>query len=288
MLSKPITWICALAFLFFAGDRAAGWVLGKTVDGSQFRYSRMYDGRADAEVLLVGNSRGLAFYQPEIESLTGKKTFNLSYNGMPADLAKVLMADYLEKYPSPKTILIDITLCDRSNNTLIAGFSTYQTYSPRLDTLIAGQSSDVWYGQKISSLFRFNNEVFQRAVFYRNRSDEDWLIDRQIAPALAASVPLDTFPVSIQPALIGDLSAAVALARAAGHRVELVIGPYYPGMVRDWKNLQALKTAVEKSTGLTVMDFSQALSDPSDFGDLMHPNKQGAVHFAALLQGDFF
>lgn len=283
MLSKPIFWALSLCLVFFTGDRLVGFWLKKQTASSQFRYSRMYGGRGDADILLVGNSRGLAFYQPYIEKITGKSTFNISYNGLPAQLAKVLVADYLEKYPSPKTILIDITLCDRTNTTLIAGFSTYLPDSHRLDTLIRGQSNDVWWGNQISALFRYNNEVFQRAMFYRNRSDEDWLIDRQIAPTLAATVPLDTFPVSIQPALISELAAMVALARAAGHDIRLIIGPYYPGMVRDWKNLLDLKTAVEKSTGLQVYDFSQALKDPADFGDLMHPNKQGAIHFANLL-----
>lgn len=285
MLHKPIAWGLLLLLVFFTGDRFMGFLLKKQTADSQFRYSRMYSGRGEADILLVGNSRGLALYQPYIEKITGKRTFNISYNGMPAQLAEVLVADYLEKYPSAKKILIDITLCDRPNATLIAGFSPYTPYSPRLNALIREQSNDVWWGNQVSSLFQYNNEVFQRVLFYRNRSDEDWLIDRQIAPALAATVPLDTFPVSVQPALIGALARTVTYARSAGHDVQLIIGPYYPGMVRDWSNLNLLKNAVEKSTGLPVLDLSQALTDPADFGDLMHPNKQGAEHFADLLFG---
>ena len=288
MFSKPAVWTISLFLVFFTGDRLAGFWLKKQTENSQFRYSRMYSGRGEADILLVGNSRGLAFYQPYIEEITGKSTYNISYNGMPVQLAKVLVADYLEKYPSKKTILIDITLCDRYNATLIAGFSTYLPYSHRLDTLIHGTSGDVWWGNQVSALFRYNNEVFQRTMFYRNHSDEDWLIDRTIAPALAATVPLDTFPVSVQPALIQELTATVALARSAGHTVHLIIGPYYPGMVKDWKNLENLKKTVEKSTGLSVYDFSQTLTDPADFGDLMHPNKQGAIHFGDLLRDTIF
>lgn len=283
---KPLLWFTLLFAVVLAGDRAGGFLTQSAAASSQFRYSRLYNGTAQAQILLVGNSRGLAFYQPYIEEITRKSTFNLSYNGMPAPLAKVLVADYLERYSAPEKILIDITLCDRPNRELIAGFTTYAGESSRLDTLIKGANSDIWWGGKVSALFRYNNEVFQRALFYKNRSDEDWLINRQIAPALAATVPLDTFPVSIQPGLIRDVAEMVAIAQKSGAEVHLVIGPYYPGMVRNWDNLQAVRRAVEAATGQKVSDYSQSLSDPADFGDLMHPNKKGAQHFMDLLKKD--
>ena len=285
-MAKHFLWCAAFAAILVAGDRLGGAFLRHINDNSQFRYAKMYNGTAQADLLFMGNSRGLVFYQPYIETLTGKTTANLSYNGMPAPLAKVLLTDYLSRYTNHPNVVLDISFCDRPNKELTAGFTCYTPYSVHLDTLLRAQSPDIWWGAQVSTLFRYNNEVFQRALFYRNQNDKDWLIDRQIAPALAATVPLDTFPISVQPLLIQHLADAVQIVQASGSTITLVIGPYYPGMVRDWGNLQAVRRAVETATGLPVRDYSQALSDPTEFGDLMHPNKKGAVHFMDLLKAD--
>jgi len=63
-----------------------------------------------------------------------------------------------------------------------------------------------------------------------------------------------------------------------------VISPYFPGFDTNVSNLDALKSAVEQGTGLKVHDFRQALTDPTDFGDYMHPNKKGSLHYIDLMR----
>jgi hypothetical protein len=279
---KHFAWFAALLAVFFAGDRLVGSWLESQAAASQFRYARLYAGKAKADILLLGNSRGLAFFQPHIEASTGKKTFNLSYNGLPTDAAKALTWDYLDRYPAPEVMVVDITICDRENDELLAGFLTFSQKSARLDDLIHQKLPKVWGGGALSTLFCCNNEIFQRALFYRNKTDEDWLLDRSIAPQLAATAAQNSYDLKIQPYLVGQLAETVAAARAKGMQVELVIGPYFPGF--RVKNLDALKQAIEAATGLTVRDYRNALSDPTDFGDFMHPNKKGSVAYMDLLQ----
>ncbi len=121
---KKISWYLLLLIVCFSGDRLGAYLLEQQSMQSQFRFSKLYRGESAAEILLLGNSRGLTFYQPYIEQITGKSTCNLSYNGLPMDVAKVLVQDYLERYPAPKNLLIDITTCDRENDALLAGFLT--------------------------------------------------------------------------------------------------------------------------------------------------------------------
>lgn len=270
--------------LLFGGDRLAGYFLQKQADNSQFRYSRLYRGDAEAEILLVGNSRGLAFYQPHIEAVTGKKTFNLSYNGLPVDLAKVLVQDYLDRYTAPQKIIVDITLCDRANDKLIAGFLPYSGQSYRLDTLIHNKLPKVWQGGRLSVLFRCNNEVFQRALFYRNQTDENWLPDRAISPKLADLAGKNSYDLDVHPYAIRQLREMVNAARTQGISVELVIGPYFPGF--KVKNLDALKLAAEQATGIPVRDYRYALNAPDMFSDFMHPNKKGSAVYMDLLKKD--
>lgn len=281
---KHTLWFVLFFLVFLAGDRIAGRLLQQQVDQSRFRYSRLYHGDAAAGILLVGNSRGLNFYQPYLEKATGKTSFNLSYNGLPMDVAKVLIQDYLDRYPAPEVMVVDITNCDRVNDALMAGFLTYSGVSFRLDTLIHNKLPKVWWGGKVSHLTHFNNEIFQRALFHRNASDEDWLRDHVISGKLAAEADKEPYDLEIHPYLLRQLKEAVSLARAKGVRVELVIGPYIPGFVVN--NLDDLKIAAEQATGLTVRDYRQALDDPADFSDFRHLNKNGAKAFIDLMIRD--
>jgi len=283
---KHLVWYAAFFALLFAGDRFGGWLLQRQAEQSQFRYARMYRDDAEADILLVGNSRGLTFYQPYIEEKTGQTTFNLSYNGLPMDAAKVLVQDYLDRYPAPKVMLVDITTCDRVNDELLAGFTTYMNRSKHLDTLIHSKLPKVWWGSKVSALFRYNNEIFQRGLTYRDKTDEDWLLDRVISPNLVARVEQDSYLLKVHPYLVLQLKEMVASAQAKGVQVQLLISPYFPTFDGNVTNLDNLKTAVEQATGLPVRDYRQALSDPTDFGDFMHPNKKGSMAYIDLMRRD--
>jgi len=287
---KQIRWYLACLILIFVGDRLGGYWAARQVAQSQFRYSGLYHGAEQADILLLGNSRGLTFYQPYLEEITGKTTCNLSYNGLPMDAAKCLCLDFLaaQKALDPNKrphLVLDITICDRENDALLAAFLPYATHSPCLNALIHQKLPKVWWGGQVSSLFRYNNEIFQRALYYRNRSDADWLLDRQISPSLAQEVSKHSYDLELQPYLIQQLQETVAAAQAAEAKVTLVIGPYFPGF--EVKNLDLLQQAVEKATGLTVLDFRDALSDPGDFGDFMHPNKKGSMRYLDLLKKEF-
>lgn len=281
---KHLLWYSGFFLLLWGGDRLAGRMLLQQAEKSQFRYARLYGGSAGADILLVGNSRGLTFYQPYIEEITGKTTFNLSYNGLPMDVAKVLVQDYLDRYPAPEKMLVDVTTCDRVNDELLAGFLTCSGESYRLDTLLHSRLPKVWWGGRISTLFRCNNEIFQRALYYRNRSDEDWLLDRTISPQLAANAAQNSYDLELQPYLLQQLRETVDAARARGVEVELVVSPYFPDF--QVKNLESLKLAVQNATGLPVRDYHRALKDPADFGDFMHPNKRGSLRYVELLKRD--
>lgn len=285
--ARRIGWIVLLLLVVFLGDRVGGWVLQKVTFNSEFRYSRLYAGKAGADILLVGNSRGLGFYQPYIEEKTGRSTFNLSYNGLPMDVARVLIADYLERYSAPKVLIIDITLCDKSNEALLAGFSTYMSYSSQLQQLLKEQSPDIFHAGQVSHLLRYNSELFQRAFYHRNRADEDWLLDRTISSYLIQTVEQQpVYDIDIYPYLLENLAEAVQLAQAAGVRVELVISPYYLPYAERMTSLQPLKVAVEKSTGLPVKDYSKTLPQAEYFGDYQHINKNGSKVYIDTMVAD--
>jgi len=321
---KKLYWVFIVILLFFAGDRLFGWVLKQLTEKSQFRYSRLYQGEAKADILLVGNSRGLIFYQPHIEKITGQKTFNISYNGMPINLAEVLVKDYLEKYPAPKQMILDVSMCDRLNKSLISGFNIYTPYSPRMYDLIHQNDTTGAVAGKIFHIYRYNSEIFQRSMFYLNKSDEDWLLDRVINDGMVAGITdyvPDTIKIvqrdTIKPedrkerlfkgvmnqlgsvvsgntngedeyviGVMEHLAATVNFAKEKGVDVQLVINPYYPPYLDKLVNLDLLKAEAEKATGMKVHDYSGAVIDREGFGDYQHLNKAGSRIFLDKLKAD--
>ncbi len=295
---KKIYWILALVALAFIGDRLGGLILKKAAEASQFRYSRLYNGSASAEILLVGNSRGLIFYQPYIEEITGKNTFNTSYNGMPIDLSRVFVDDYLQKYPKVEKMILDITMCDRINDQLIAGFNFYTPYSKRLSKLIEEKQETMYYGAQFSHLFRYNGEIFLRSLKYTvGGDDEDWLTDRVMNDYITQNVVKEA-PYSLNYKnrndkadtdslyILDQLALLVANAKSKEIEVHLVINPYYPPFADKIINLDSMKMDVEKLTGLKVKDYSKAVTDPKAYSDYQHLNKYGSRLYLDLLKKD--
>ncbi len=284
---KKALWIPACLLLFFVGDRLGGYILSKITAESNFRYARLYQGKAEADILLLGNSRGLIFYQPYIEEKTGKSTLNLSYNSMPIDLGRVMVSDYLKKYKAPELLIIDVTMCDRHNEKLIAGFNTFSRYSEDLNSLIKEKSEKSWYAGKVSSLYQYNSEVFQRTLYYLSKSDEDWLNDRVISPTMQANVAQDTaVELTIDDYLLTQLNDLIQLAESKGVKVELVANPYYPPYVKKMRSFYDFIGKIEAKTKKKVKDYSRALNAVNGFADYQHLNKEGSKKYIDLLMAD--
>jgi len=277
----------------FAGDRIGGWILGKIRDKSNFRYSRLYTNRAKADILLVGNSRGLPLFQPYVEEATGKKSLNLSYNGLPNYLGVAYVLDYLDRYPAPDEIVYDITICNGGNPPLTIGMGPYAAYSSRVDSLIKAVSDQdttgsydfAWKGQRFSHLYRYDSEVFLQMPYYLNKSDEFWLMDREIPQAMVDDLAdFKPLPFDVWPSMLVDLRQMVKAAEAKGTKVKFIVGPYFPGYADKLPNLDKLISQVKEATGLPVADFSRGLSERSYFADYQHPNLKGSKAYIGLLK----
>ena len=79
---------------------------------SEFRFSRAFfsnDKNPKPNVLILGNSRGLnGIYAPDLNEY-GYEAFNLSYNGMNLELAKIVLESYLINNPKPDKLILEIS-----------------------------------------------------------------------------------------------------------------------------------------------------------------------------------
>ncbi len=276
---KKTYWIFAIIGLALLGDRLGGIILSKITRESQFRYSRLYGSEAASDVLFVGNSRGLSFFQPYVEEKTGLSTANLSYNGMPIDLAVPLVEDYLDRHQPPKLLVMDISLLDsvRMDNKLATQFNHYSPFSKRLTGLLKEIAPNDYYAGIVSHLYRHNSEVFQRTFFYWKKSDKDWLLDRVISPGMAKDVGKQKIlRFHYDQKMLDKLAGMTNYAHQKGVKVELVVNPYFLPFIPKIGNLDTLMADVERTTGLTVRNFANAVQATEAFGDYQHVNKQGA------------
>ena len=285
---KKIGWIIAFLLVTFAGDRGGGALLNRIVSESQFRFSRLYRSEAGCDLLFMGNSRGLIFYQPYIEEKTGLETCNLSYNAMPMSLARVLLEDYLDKNDAPRKLIIDISMLDtRMDEHLSTGFNCYTPFSARLRNFLRERFPKAYYGGRVAHLYRYNNEVFQRALFYWKKSDKDWLLDRVITPTLQEKVKAEEpFLFHFTPQMLADLKAVKDAFTRKGVEVVLVVNPYYPPFAKKIANLHELIDAIQSATGLTVHNYADSIAGVEGFGDYQHLNKTGSRQYLDLLIRD--
>ena len=289
---KKLYWIFAVIILFFVGDRCGGFILKKMVSNSEFRYSKMYRGDAACDILFMGNSRGLGFYQPYIEEVTGKKTFNLSYNALPMNLGRVLLQDYLKYNEKPDLLIVDVTMMNRVDTTLISGFNVYTPYSDSLGALVKKHSKNVFYAGKLSHLFLHNSEIFQRAMFYYSNTDKDWIIDRVInenkVNAVEEQRPFyaGPFDYSTVEMMFEELKKTVELAKENNIKIKLVVSPFFPPFVKKIVNFEHLQKRVVIATGQPFYNYADAVQDPNGFGDYQHVNINGAKIFIDKMKAD--
>lgn len=284
---KKFLWVIALITLVFVGDRIGGKILQFITCNSEFRYSRLYNSKAESDILLVGNSRGLVFYQPYIEEVTQAKTFNISYNGMHISLARVLIEDYLERYKAPKLILFEVSMADYSNEKLIPSFALHAGESKGIDSLIFHYDSTVGWGSRVSHLYRYNSEVFHRSLYYLNKTDKFWLLDRKINENVIdelAEVEQVTF--SLKEERQQELKRIVALAKKYDTDIRLVINPYFPPYADKITNMEEWKLQIERLTGQKVYDYTRAIEDVKSFADYTHLNKYGSKMYIEQLKRD--
>lgn len=282
---RALIWFAALLALVFAGDRVLGWALDQVLVRSQFRFSRLFRGGNDADIIILGDSRGVhSFYQPEIEKLTGLRTFNLSYNSMSTRIAEAVLRDYLDHNRAPRLVVIEAT-CTIPEGALAGELRTYASFSPRMAALYAEGHPDGARMGRLFHLFSLNSEFYLEALHYELKSDQDWINRSTIPPGLRNRQPgLWSLP---RPDNLEALNGIVTLLRQRGIEVRLVLAPYWPVPV----NIAAIANAIDVSLRradpqLHVLNYAGAVSDPEEFADGVHLNERGSIALLQILQRD--
>ena len=279
---RAATWCAVLVAVVVAGDHLLALALRQVLIHSQFRYSRLYRGGNDADVVIIGDSRGVnSFYAPALEQMTGLRAFNLSYNSLSPHVAEAVLLDYLDHNRAPKIVVIEAT-STITNGAVASQLRTYAGLSRRMAALFAGDHPAEARLSRVLWLYPLNSEFFIEGLHYMRRSDQDWIFRDVMLGGLRESA----YDSEIHP-LPEEVDALARIVRALEQRgiaVRVVIAPYAP--VRRTTNIAAFVRLIESRTGAPVWNYIDALKDIDDFADTVHLNERGSREFLALLVRD--
>jgi hypothetical protein len=156
--------------------------------------------------------------------------------------------------------------------------------SKRIDSVLKNKVKDCWISSRVSHIYRFNNEVFQRALYYRNRLDDDWFFDRTISDRAAKEAEGLSVEWKVPEKHVQDLKQLADYCKARNINLKFVIGPFFPKYTV--KNLDKLKQRVEEVTGIPVRDYSYSIQDITAFSDYNHANIKGGKEVVDLMIRD--
>ena len=276
-------WFALLLIVVIAGDRLGAFLCSRVLVASQFRFSRVYRGGSNADVLVIGDSRGVhSFYAPTIEKLTGRPTLNLSFNSMSVPIAEALLADYLDHNPKPRMVIIETT-CVTVDRGLVSELRTYAGLSKRLEALYAREHPRAAAAGRLFRLLPYDSEFFLRAMMYLRRSDQDWINRNVIAPQLAAG-PRGRWSPRPYPENLEALGRLVPMLRARGIEVTLVIAPYHHSVMVDMNEI--IEGVSRSIPGAHVLNYADAIEESQSFADGVHMNDHGSETFLRILCRD--
>ena len=278
---RAAVWLVVLLAVVIAGDHLLALALHQVLVRSQFRYSRLYRGGNDADVVIIGDSRGVhSFYAPALEQMTGLRVFNLSYNSLSPHVAEALILDYLERNRPPRMVILEATSVITSG-AVASQLRTYAGFSPRLAALFARDHPLEARLSLLFWLFPLNSEFFIEALHYIRRSDQDWIRRDVIPPALRTEKggPLQPLPDEVD-----ALVRIVRVLQQRGIDVRIVVAPYAPA--RQPTNMPEFLGLIAGRTQLPVWNYVDAVHDFDGFADGVHLNERGSRELLAMLVRD--
>lgn len=266
--------------LLFAADRSASVILGKLMMHSNLRVSKLYGGRVDADVVLIGNSRGVHLAATDDWAKTlCRSVFNLSLNGLDVATQDALLRDLLDHNPPPEVAVIEISNLFADNST--AGeLKPFIGVSARLRALVKAESDTIFSWLDISHLYRFNTEYLLRGLVFLVRSSD------QLPEPMATITPaiIETFldrdqHFDVNAQSVRILASTLELLKARGVKPVLLLAPYHPATFRnrDWLPEALAQVRAGLPADVPINDWSQALADDADadFSDPLHMSPAG-------------
>ena len=286
-----LLWVVGFLAVVIVGDRALGALGESLLLRSQQRFSTLYRGGLEADIVVIGNSRAVnAFYAPVMEEELGWATFNASFNGVSSEIGEAILEDYYERNSAPSFLIVEVSGVF-SNPRQLHDLKPFMPVSPSLGQLTRTYFPDVYWSCRVSRVYCLNSLLFLRSLSYLRRGDQDWINRHRIRDDAVEAI-VGSAPDSLAPPRESNVEALgriVSDARARGAQVRLVLAPYLPEYRVQLGNLERWRAGLEAELGEPVWDFSGAVSERAAFSDHLHLNQRGArILLEQMRASEFF
>lgn len=275
--------------LVVVGDRMISQGIDRAMMATKFRYSQLYRGALPAEVVALGNSRGMhMLYRPAIAEVAQQRMANISFNALPTVMMPALWNDYLQHNRPPQRLLFEISCVSREDEAgALERFTAYMSHSPQICEVLAQHRPAEFWAAEFSHLYRFNSEFAVRSLFYTRHTDQDWIMGNTATKSqIDRMVGYGPEPILYSSQHVSAARQILESAAAAEVEVQLFVGPFHPRYLATIPDLPNWIQWLQQQLGHPITDYSNALTENEAFADHMHLNPHGARQLAELMYAD--
>ena len=278
--------LCVLFAAVVAGDRLIASLFRTAISRSNSALSKAYTGRANADVLVVGNSRAVkSFDVKAMASQLDQSCLNLGTNGMRPRLLHAMLRDYAETNELPERVFVEVSYLKNdwddsfASDFLLWGQFGEHTMSVLDDRLPRRATASRWI-----HLQRFGSQQFFRALANRHGNDQLLPFRHSISPAAMSAIEQrseERFESSTD--RLGELALILNQWESQGVEVWLVLAPFLDVYRHKVVNLEQWIKRVETQLDRPILDLSELIDRPHDFADHVHLNRDGQTKMTEFL-----
>lgn len=256
-----LKYLFTLIICLFIIDRSVSLLIDKVLESSNFRFINIEKENPDFYVL--GNSRGVnSVKESQFDSSYCLDVLNISFVGLNPGEIKYL----IKKINNKKPVLIEISSLFSHNNSSTSPSQRFSVFKnlreKRLD---------------VFNLYRFNNDLFLRSIYYLFSSDKSWGNNRVLDSVKKKILLKKENTLEINTSSLMSFQSYLDQNNINYMFYYAPIHPEKKNLISNWKSINShLKNTLNNR----YLDLSDLIKNDLSFADLIHTNgrQQDLIH----------
>ena len=167
---KLIKTILLIYFITFGVQLIVDFYLAKENSCNTNTWHKIYSGKLNTEIAILGTSRAEVHYDPEIiGNITGLKTYNLGISGTKYDCLSIRWQSFINRNKKPQILILDLDAGALKNSKELYGKFQYLpfSYSKEYKSVAKNLDSD-YLCEKIIPLYKYR--AYEMSVYKQLKS----------------------------------------------------------------------------------------------------------------------
>ena len=294
--------LLSISILFIGILFSVDYLIQEGLKTSNYRevskWNEVITGGIEADILIVGSSRALVHYDCElIEAATGKKCYNLGFDGTLFEHQQLMLDLYLKNNKAPETLVWNVDYHSFEHSKEFYGFEQLVPYQDQLEVqmlLEANEETDALLYQipvlrysfnpkmKMIGLLNFFELYAARPPLIKGYRKSDKVWDGEFDRFKEKNKEGISYKVEEQ--IFAQFSNRLITLNREKIEVVLVISPIYyeaKNLIRNEDQITKRVENLSHEYGFTFLDYSEdsIIYSKDNFYNGTHLNKNGVSHF---------